>query len=202
MQNFRTLLIALPFLTLSPFAAAQADALDLTFDVGSAKQKGERFSQSDSSVGLRLGYELTSNWSLNLSYTDFGKAQMPSGTLVVGNGEFFDFHSFIETKGLGLSGQYLSDPLLGGWSFGGRLGVMHFDSKMTSYAPDFEDGWSNSTKDSGSTLTLGVLSSIRLTEQLNLIISADYMAPETQIYGNSTDDIKTTRFAVGLNYHF
>lgn len=202
MKTLRTLAAALPFIMLAPSVMANADALDLTFDLGSAKQKGDRFSDTDSSVGLKLGYELTSNWSLSLSYTDFGEAQMPSGTLITENGELFDFHMFIKTKGLGLSAQYLTAPLLGGWSLGGRLGLMHVDSKISSYAPGYQDGLLNSTKDSASTLTFGTLASYALTEQLKLVISADYMAPEIQIYGNSSEDIKTTRFAVGLNYHF
>jgi hypothetical protein len=202
MKSLATLLIALPFITLSPLVAAHADALDLTVDIGSAKQKGDRFSDSDTSVGLTLGYELTSNWSLNLSYTDFGEAQMTSGLLVTGDGEVFDFHSFIETKGLGLSAQYLTDTLWGGWAFGGRFGLMHVDSKMNYFAPDYQDGLLSATKDSDTALTAGLLASYSLTTQMNLIFSADYMAPDAQTTGIGTEDIKTTRFAVGLNYHF
>ena len=202
MKRLATLLIALPLITLSPLVAAHADALDLTVDIGSAKQKGDRFSDSDTSVGLSLGYELTSNLSLNLSYTDFGEAQMTPGILVSGDGEVFDFHSFIQTKGLGLSSQYLTDILWGGWSFGGRFGLMHLYSKMSYFAPDFQDELFSSTKHTSTALTAGVLASYSLTSQMNLIFSADYMAPDAQTTGIGTEDIKTTRLAVGLNYHF
>ncbi len=37
-KNLRTLLMALPFAILSPWVVAHADALDLTVDVGTAKQ--------------------------------------------------------------------------------------------------------------------------------------------------------------------
>lgn len=201
MNNLRTLLIALPCIILSPLAAAHADALDLTVDVGTAKQKGDRFSESDSSIGLSLGYELTSNWSLNLSYTDFGKAQMQSATLVSPDNSYQVFR-YIKTKGLGLTAQYLTDPLLGDWAFGARFGVMHVDTKMIDLVPDFSGDLDNTTLDSGSAPTVGLLASYRLTGQMNLIVSADFMAPEVQTYTNASEDIKTTRFAVGLNYHF
>lgn len=202
MKILSTLLIALPFITLSPLVAANVDALDLTVDIGSATQKSDRLSENDTSFGLTLGYELTSNWSLNLSYTDFGEVQMPPGLLLTEGDEVYDFQSFIQTKGLGLSSQYLTDTLWGGWSFGGRFGLMHLYSKMSYFAPDFQDELFSSNKHTSTALTGGVLVSYSLTSQMNLILSADYMVPDTQTTVSGEEDLKITRFAVGLNYHF
>ena len=203
MKTFRTLAAVLPFTLLTPCAMADIDDLDLTFDLGSARQKGDSFSNTDNSVSLKLGYDLTSNWSLSLSYTDFGKSPLPNGILVTEDGSFFDVYSDIETKGLGLSAQYLTDPLLAGWSFGGRLGVMHLDAKTSSYAPDYQDTLFATPQDSATSLTLGLLASYALTERLKLVVSVDYMAPEIQSYNfSSGEDIKISRYALGLNYHF
>lgn len=201
MKNRQVLMVLIPLVVGSPLAVANPDALALTVDLGSAKQKGDRFSDHDTSAALTLGYQLSTNWSLNLSYTDFGKAQMAPG-LLIADGVAFDFFRDLETKSMGLAAQYLTDPILYGWSFGGRLGLMHVDSKMTAVVPEFMDGFLSIEKDSGTTPTAGVLAAYRLTEQINLIISADYMKPEVQTASNAAEDIKTTRFAVGLKYQF
>jgi hypothetical protein len=201
MKNRQVLMVLIPLVVGSPLAVANPDALALTVDLGSAKQKGDRFSDHDTSAALTLGYKLSTNWSLNLSYTDFGKAQMTPGFLIA-DGVAYDFFRDLETKGIGLAAQYLTDPILYGWSFGGRLGLMHVDSKMTAVVPDFMDGLLSIEKDSGTTPTAGLLAAYRLTEQLNLMISADYMEPEVQTASNAAEDIKTTRFALGLKYQF
>lgn len=201
MKTLRRLAVILPCIMLAPSALAQADALDLTVDIGSAQQKGDRFSGNDSSVGLTLGYELSTHWSLQLSYTDFGQAQMQNATLVSPERSYTVLR-FIDSKALGLSAQYLSSPVLAGWSFGGRVGLMHVDASMSSAVPDYQDYWDFATKDATSALSLGVLASYNLMDRLNLILSADTMKPEIQTYGNGTEKVKTRRFAVGLNYHF
>lgn len=201
MKNYCALFVVLPFLTITPQVSAHVGALDLTVDVGSVKQKGNRFSESDNSMGLSLGYELNSHWSLNLSYTDFGEIFTGRGGLIFEE-DYFETQHFIATKGVGLSAQYLTEPLIAGWAFGARVGLMHVDSKMRTVAPDFMNGFSYLNKDSGTFLTLGVLSTYSLTEQMNLITSIDYMAPEVRTSGIGDEDIKTTRIAVGLNYHF
>lgn len=201
MKNIQVLMVLLPLVVVSPLAVASVEGLDLTFDLGSAKQKTRWFSDNDSSYALTLGYELSANWSLNLSYTDFGKARMYSGTLIA-DGASYDFDRTMENTGIGLAAQYLSDPLLAGWSFGGRLGLIQVDSKIALVAPGYTDTYPSADKDSSTSLIAGLLTSYRLTEQLNLIISADYLAPEVQTASYIAEDIKTTRFALGLNYHF
>lgn len=201
MKSLSALLIALPCITLSPLVAAHADALNLTVDVGSAKQQGDSFSDHDTSVGLTLGYELTSNWSLNLSYTDFGKVFTGPGILVTESGDYETQH-FIDTKALGLTAQYLTDPLMAGWAFGARFGLMHVDTKLSYVAPELMGGFSHSRLDSSTAPLVGALATYNLTEKLALIVSADYMAPEVETSGLGDEKIKTTRFAVGLNYHF
>jgi opacity protein-like surface antigen len=201
MKNYSILLFLLPTLMLSPQVAAQADALNLTVDLGSAQQKTDSFSESDSSASVILGYELSSNWSLNLSYTDFGKVFTGPGILVT-ESDSYDTQHFIDTKALGLTAQYLTDPLIAGWAFGARFGLMHVDTKLSSVAPEFMGGFSHSRLDSDTAPTAGALATYNLTEKLALIVSVDYMAPEVETSGIGDEDIKTTRFAAGLKYHF
>lgn len=67
---------------------------------------------------------------------------------------------------------------------------------------DHGSGTSIVILDSGTAPTVGVLATYHLTEKLALIVSADYMAPEVETSGIGDEDIKTTRFAAGLKYHF
>lgn len=194
-------LVALTLLTLASQVKAHAEALNLTVDLGSAQQKAYLFSESDTSAAITLGYEFTANWSLNLSYTDLGEVFTGFGTLVTED-ELLTSEHFMKAKALGLTAQYLSDPLFAGWALGGRFGVTHFDHKLISLVPELSEDFNYSRLDSSTALTLGVLASYPLTDKLDMTLSADYMAPEVQYYGNSTVKVKTSRVAVGLKYNF
>lgn len=201
MKNYSTLFLLLPLLTLAPAVSANADALSLAVDLGSAKQKAASFSESDTSAAITLGYQLNAHWSLNLSYTDFGKVFTGLGLLVTED-DYFETQHFLETEALGLTAQYLTNPLIAEWAFGVRFGLMHVDSDMSYIAPELMDSFGHSRLDSSTALTVGLLTAYQLTEQLDLTVSVDYLAPEVQIYGNSSADVKTTRFALGLKYNF
>jgi opacity protein-like surface antigen len=194
-------LVALALLALAPDVKAHGEALYLAVDLGSARQKANSFSESDSSAAMTLGYEITANWSLNLSYTDVGEVFTGFGTLVTED-EFLTSEHFMKAKALGLTAQYLSDPLFAGWALGARLGLMHFDHKLITVVPDLADDFSYTRLDSSTAPTVGVMASYKLTDKLDMTVSADYMAPDVQYYGNSTVKVKTSRFAVGLKYNF
>lgn len=162
--------------------------------VGASNYEDE--SGSAVAVGLNGGYRYNANWSVLVDYSKYGQADL------------FDFNYAgvpitvaSDTKGLSVMGQYLTGHQVGEWAVGARLGLISWQTDV-----NFKSGSNELTfdDDSGVSVIGGLLASYSATENLDLLLSADWFVydHDAALLTNAAIDFQHSRVGVTLQYNF
>lgn len=200
MKNAFKLLIALPLLSAAPLTLAETTGFAITADLGSARQSAEGDAANATSASLGLSYQFSPNWSASLSYIDYGNADVIEFSDTFGDDIVYNATISADSTGLGVHAQYMTDRMAGHWSFGGRAGLVRWDTDIKLAIEQLEVGGTMAS-DSGITFSAGLVAAYSITEQLDVTLSADFMQYSIEIE-DEKGDMDNSRVALGLKYHF
>ncbi len=127
------------------------------------------------------GYDLGSNFGLELGYIDFGKAS------ISGPGGKAELKASAVTLGIGYAA-----PISGDWGFSGRVGVANVKAKASSPTNSFIGDSETKTK-----AFFGLGLSYAVTKQLKLEVSGDFTRAELD-----GDDSSVRALTLGARYDF
>ncbi|WP_186435074.1 outer membrane beta-barrel protein [Rheinheimera sediminis] len=200
MRNICKLLMALPLLSVAPLALAETTGFAVIADLGSARQSAEGDAGNAASASLGLSYQFSPNWSASLSYIDYGNADVFKFSDSFGDDIIYHATLSADSSGLGLHAQYMTDSVAGHWSFGGRAGVVRWDTDI-KLAIEQTGAGGTVASDSGIAFSAGLVAAYSITEQLDITLSADFMRYSIEIE-DEKGDMDNSRLALGLKYQF
>lgn len=195
------LLVLIPFVFAAPTLMAETSGFSVTADLGAARQSAEGDSGTAVSAALGLSYQFDSNWSASLSYIDFGQPDVYEFSDSIGDDILYNATLSLDTTGLGLQAQYMTDRTTGHWSFGGRAGLVRWDTDINVEVDGMMDANGTVASDSGVAFSAGVIAAYAINDQLDLTLSADFMNYSMD-FEDEEGDIDTSRLAAGVKYHF
>jgi hypothetical protein len=202
MKTALKLLLLLPLFSAAPALFAAPSNIAVTADVGATRQSGDGESGNATSLSAGLSYQITPTWSVLLNYTDSGEADVLSfGTTLPGDNNTYNATLSLDTTGIGLFAQYLTERQVENWSFGGRLGLIRWDADVNVTAHLSPDVSLTALSDKGTDLAAGLLAQYAFTEKWDLTLGLDYLRYDMSFEGESTD-ITNTRLYIGLKNSF
>jgi outer membrane receptor protein involved in Fe transport len=202
MKTALKLLLLLPLFSAAPALFAAPSNIAVTADVGATRQSGDGESGNATSFSAGLSYQITPTWSVLLNYTDSGEADLLSfGTTLPGDDIIYNATLSLDTTGIGLFAQYLTERQVEHWSFGGRLGLIRWDADVNVTAHLSPDVSLTAFSDTGTDLAAGLLAQYALTEKWDLTLGLDYLRYDMSFEDESTD-ITNTRLYIGLKNSF
>lgn len=166
---------------------------------GFKTESGNSFSPS-----IALAYNFDSNYSIVAQYTDYGESDLFVIPMSV-FGQSVNVDVSAKTTGFSLVGQYMTDRDEGLWSFGGKLGLMAWDTEMMVKASANGQSASESLgDDNGTAIYGGLLASYGLSRNLNLTFNADWFVSEVgvEFAAGETTELLRSRYTMGVSYHF
>lgn len=201
MRNSVKLFVLIPFIFAAPALMAQNSGFAVTADLGAARQSAEDVSGNAASAALGLSYQINSNWSTSLSYTHFGDADLYQFADTFGDDIIYNATMSLDTTGFGLHAHYMTDRVTGIWSFGGRAGLVRWDTDINFKVDGISAANGTVASDSGVTLSAGLVAAYPISDQLDLTLSADFMRYNMD-FEDENGDIDNSRLAAGVKYHF
>lgn len=184
----------------------QLSGFSVISEIGYAEQEvdvsGGYGDESGSKVSpsIALSYNFNDNVSIVAQYTSYGEAKIfdeyDSGA---------DIGGYSKTTGYSLVGQYMSNKHVGGWSFGGKLGVMFWDMDLIAdltYAGQSQRVTIGS--DNGEAIYGGLITEYHISNNLSLLLNADFFVSETdiEIVSGEQTELFAARYSLGLKYQF
>lgn len=202
MKTTAKLLLLLPVFVSTPAALAAASDIAFTADIGATRQSGDGESGNATSFSAGVSYQITPNWSVLLNYTDSGEADLLSiSDTFNGDNLVYDATLSLDGSAVGLFAQYLTERQTEHWSFGGRLGLVHWDADVNVTVHSSPDIGLTVASDNGIDLAAGLLAQYALTEKWDLTLGLDYMRYTISFEDESTD-VTNTRLYIGLKNSF
>lgn len=183
------------------FAVVEAGISEHTIDAsgGYEDESGNSFSPS-----VALGYLYNPNISIVAQYTQYGEADLFSAELNI-DGVAIDATFSSETTGISLVGQYMTDASPGGWSYGAKLGLIHWSTDLNLSASNGGVTASDTLDDDkGVAVYGGFIVSYALSEKIDLTLNADWFVNdlEVDLIDGSQEDMQYSRYTAGLKYQF
>lgn len=202
MKTALKLLTFLPALTVaSSLLAAPAD-FALSADLGSTRQAGDGESGTSFSGSVGLSYQITPTWSVLLNYTDSGEADLFSlSDTYAGDDIIYNATISLDNSGTGLFAQYTTERQLQQWSFGGRIGLVRWDTDVNVTVHTASDLGLTVVSDSGTDLAAALFAQYALTEKWDLTLGLDYLRYDISFEEESTD-VTNARLYIGLKNSF
>lgn len=202
MKNTTKLMILFTLLSVAPTLLAANSDFAISADVGATRQSGDGESGTATSASLGLSYQFTPKWSVLLNYTDSGEADLAtvSDTFAIG-GVMYDATLALDNTAIGLFAQYTTERQLEQWSFGGRLGLMRWDTDLNLTLHASSDVGLTIKSEKGTDLAAGLVAQYALTEKWDMTLGLDYMRYSVSFVDNSTD-VTNTRLYLGLKNTF
>ena len=202
MKTSVKLLLVLPLLTAAPPLLAAASDLAVSADVGATRQSGDGESDTATSASLGLSYQITPQWSVLLNYTDSGEADLAtvSDTFAIGD-VMYDATVALDNTAIGLFAQYMTERQLEHWSFGGRLGLVRWDTDLNLTLHASPDVGLTIQSEKGTDLAAGLVAQYALTEKWDMTLGLDYMRYSVSFVEDSTD-VTNSRLYLGLKNTF
>lgn len=131
------------------------------------------------SYTILAGYNVTENFGLEMSYTDFGESDDGIAPVWTLDGDGF---------GIAAVGKY---PLAENFEIFAKLGLIDWEVSLD------EDGYGELAKADGTDVTIALGAAYSITTNLDLV--AQYQTFEADSDGDSSD---VTNLSIGLNYNF
>jgi hypothetical protein len=202
MKTSTKLLLLLPVLTATPSLLAAASDFAVSADVGATRQAGDGESGTAASASLGLSYQITPQWSVLLNYTDSGEADLTtvSDTFAIGD-VMYDATLALDNTAVGLFAQYMTERQLEQWSFGGRLGLVRWDTDLNLTLHASPDAGLTIVSDKGTDLAAGLVAQYALTDKWDMSLGLDYMRYSISFEDESTD-VTNTRLYIGMKTSF
>lgn len=202
MKTALKLLTFLPALTVSSTLLAAPSDFALSADLGSTRQAGDGESGTAFSGSVGLSYQITPTWSVLLNYTDSGEADLFSlSDTFAGDDIIYNATMSLDNTGTGLFAQYTTERQLQQWSFGGRIGLVRWDTDVNVTVHAASDLGLTVVSDSGTDLAAGLFAQYALTEKWDLTLGLDYLRYDISFEEESTD-VTNTRLYIGLKNSF
>lgn len=202
MKTSTNLLLLLPLLSVAPTVLAAASDFAVSADVGATRQSGDGESGTATSASLGLSYQITPQWSVLLNYTDSGEADLTtvSDTFAIGD-VLYDATLALDNTAVGLFAQYMTERQAEHWSFGGRLGLVRWDTDLNLTLHASPDVGLTILSDTGTDLAAGLVAQYALTDKWDMTLGLDYMRYSISFEDESTD-VTNTRLYIGLKNTF
>lgn len=183
------------------FAVVEVGTAEHAIDAsgGYKDESGSSFSPS-----LALGYVYNSNISMVAQYTQYGEADLFTSEVSY-EGAVMDTTFSTETTGISLAGQYMTDSGSGGWSYGVKLGLIHWNTDLNVLVTNGGESASGTVgDDSGVAVYGGFIVSYALSERMALTVNADWFVNDldVELIEGSQLDMQYSRYTLGLRYHF
>jgi hypothetical protein len=202
MNNCMKLLLVLPLLSTPLCALAALSNFAISADVGASRQSTDWESGQAASFSVGLNYQITPVWSVLLNYTDSGEADlMTFSDTLPGDDILYKATMSLDTSTAGLFAQYLTERQTGHWSFGGRLGLVRWDSDMNVTLHVSPDINLTALTESGTNLAAGLLAQYGLTYSWDLTLGFDYLRHDISFEGGNMF-VTNTRLYLGLKNSF
>ncbi len=202
MNTCLKLLLVLPLFSTPLCAVAALSDFAISADVGASRQSADGESGQAASYSVGLSYQITPVWSVLLNYTDSGEADLLTfSDTLPGDDIIYDATLSLDTNAAGLFAQYLTERQTGHWSFGGRLGLVRWDSDVNATLHTSPDINLTALTDSGTDLAAGLLAQYGLTYNWDLTLGLDYLRHDISFEDDSTD-VTNTRLYLGLRNSF
>ncbi|HAT40811.1 MAG TPA: hypothetical protein DCS87_03690 [Rheinheimera sp.] len=207
MKFSRTTIAALLFVVPCFSYAQSGMGLAVTADIG-YNSHGFKIDAADAGVGydesghatapaVGVSYSFTDNWSVQLQYADAGNADV-----LTMSEESLSYTVSSDTNQINLFAAYSTERSVGGWGFGGRVGVSKWD---TTFDWTASDGTQSETQelgnDSGTALIAGISTFYAINDNFDVVLSADW-TKNTAAIEMTEADMTYARYAVGVSYHF
>lgn len=202
MKTAVKLLVVLPLLSAVPVLIAAPSDFAVSAELGASGQAVDNESGTSASVSAGLSYQIDPNWSVLLNYTDSGEADLAtlSDTFAIGD-VMYDATLALDNTAIGLFGQYMTERQLEHWSFGGRLGLVRWDTDINLTLHASPDVGLTIVSDTGTDLAAGLVAQYSLTEQWDMTLGLDYMRYSISFEDESTD-VTNTRLYIGIKNTF
>lgn len=202
MKTAVKLLVVLPLLSAVPVLIAAPSDFAVSAELGASGQAVDSESGTSASVSAGLSYQIDPNWSVLLNYTDSGEADLAtlSDTFAIGD-VMYDATLALDNTAIGLFGQYMTERQLEHWSFGGRLGLVRWDTDINLTLHASPDVGLTIVSDTGTDLAAGLVAQYSLTEQWDMTLGLDYMRYSISFEDESTD-VTNTRLYIGIKNTF
>lgn len=202
MKTALKLLALLPVLTVSSTLLATPSDFALSADLGSTRQAGDGESGTAFSGSVGLSYQITPSWSVLLNYTDSGEADLFSlKDTFAGDAIINEATMSLDNTGIGLFAQYTTERQLQQWSFGGRIGLVRWESDVNATVHAASELDLNVVSDRGTDLAAALVAQYALTEKWDLTLGLDYLRYNISFEEDSTD-VTNTRLYIGLKNSF
>lgn len=202
MKTTAKLLMILPLLATTPTLLAATSDLALSADLGATRQSGDGESGNAVSASVGLSYQITPNWSVLLNYTDSGEADLAtvSDTFAIGD-VMYDATLALDNTAIGLFAQYMTERQLEQWSFGGRIGVVRWDTDLNLTLHASPDVGLTILSEKGTDVAAGLVAQYALTDKWDLTLGLDYMRYSINFEEDSTK-VTNSRLYLGLKNSF
>jgi hypothetical protein len=202
MKTALKLLALLPVLTVSSTLLATPSDFALSADLGSTRQAGDGESGTAFSGSVGLSYQITPSWSVLLNYTDSGEADLFSlNDTFAGDDIIYEATMSLDNTGIGLFAQYTTERQLQQWAFGGRIGLVRWESDVNATVHAASELDLNVVSDRGTDLAAALVAQYALTEKWDLTLGLDYLRYNISFEEDSTD-VTNTRLYIGLKNSF
>ena len=202
MKTTTKLLITLPLLITQPTLLAATTDFALSAELGTTRQSGDGESGNATSGSVGLSYQITPNWSVLLNYSDSGEADyMRLGGILAGDEFVYDATLSLDNTSTGLSAQYQTERQIEQWFFGGRVGLVYWDTDLNMTVHSSPEISLTALSDKGTNLSAGIFAHYGLTEKWDLTLGLDYLRYRIEASGGDTD-VTTTKLYVGLKNSF
>jgi hypothetical protein len=201
MKTSAKLFVLIPFVFAAPSLMAETSGFAVTADLGVVHQSAEGDSGNAASAALGLSYQINPNWSASISYTDYGQADVYQFSDNFGDDIIYNATLSLDSTGLGVHAHYMTDRVTGLWSFGGRAGLVRWDTDINVKVEDMAGANGTVASDSGVALSAGFVAAYAITDQLDVTLSVDFMRYSMD-FEEENGDIDNSRLAAGVKYHF
>ena len=207
MKFSRTTIAALLFVVPCFSYAQSGMGLAVTADIG-YNSHGFKIDAADAGIGydetghatapaLGVSYSFTDNWSVQFQYADAGNADLitldDGEDSIVVSGDTTQLNAFVA---------YSTARNVGGWGFGGRIGVSKWDTTFDmTMASGSQSESAEIGNDSGTAVIAGISGFYAINDNFDVVLSADWTKNTAEIEMTEAD-MTYARYAVGVSYHF
>lgn len=202
MKTCAKLFCILPFLTVAPWLTAAPSDFAVSAELGASGQAVDDESGTSASVSVGLSYQIDPHWSVVLNYTDSGEADLATvrDTFAIGD-VMYDATLALDNTAVGLFAQYMTERQLEQWSFGGRLGLVRWDTDLNLTLHASPDVGLTILSDTGTDLAAGLVAQYAFTEKWDMTLGLDYVRYSISFEDESTD-VTNTRLYIGIKNTF